>query len=85
MIIPSNLITTFSLFLGRTCKPNFQGNPLAIFGTGNSPAPLALQWFPENIVGGQIALRLVRNDRPFANGEFLVAFTGQPDNTYNIK
>jgi hypothetical protein len=40
---------------------------------------------PENTLGGKISLKIFRRDAPFVGGESLIAFTGQPDNAYNIK
>jgi hypothetical protein len=63
----------------RSCTPNFQGNPLTIFKTILGDV---YQWTPVDAVGGHITL--VKNPT-FTNGEFLVEFSGQPDNTYHLK
>jgi len=78
------LAATLALPTG-TCKPNFQGNKLTIYqplGFGQE-----LEWTPVNAdtQGGHIALQQTTANTAFANGEFLVEFTGQADNSYNIK
>ena len=64
----------------RSCTPNFQGNPLTIYKTIKGDV---FEWTPENAVGGHITL--VHTSQAFANPQFLVEFTGQPDNTYHFK
>ena len=63
-----------------TCSPNFQGQPLTIFKTRLA---FPFQWVPTNAVGGHITLVFTKT--PFATSEFLVAFSGQPDNSYVFK
>jgi hypothetical protein len=40
---------------------------------------------PENANGGHITLHHTTESDAFAKGEFLVEFTGQPDNAYHFK
>ena len=64
----------------RSCSPNFQGAPLTVFKTElGSP----FQWQPTDTIGGDITLQ--STSTPFAASEFLIAFSGQPDNSYVIK
>ena len=66
----------------RSCMPNFQGNPLTIYKTilGND-----FEWTPVDAVGGHITLVETPASQAFTNPQFLVEFTGQPDNTYHFK
>jgi hypothetical protein len=66
----------------RSCTPNFQGNPLTIYKTIKGDV---FEWTPVNAVGGHITLVHTSASQAFANGEFLVEFTGQPDNAYHLK
>lgn len=61
----------------RSCSPNFEGVPLTIFRT-ELASPF--QWQPTDAVGGQITLTSTKTP-----SEFLVAFSGQPDNSYVFK
>ena len=64
----------------RSCNPDFQGVPLTIFRT-ELASPFI--WQPTDAVGGHIIL--TSTSTPFATGDFLVAFSGQPDNSYVFK
>jgi len=91
MIFTAKLVATLSLLTAAlaspigTCNPNFQGNQLTIY------QPLGfdqeLEWTPVNAEtqGGHLVLKQTDGNTAFAKGEFLVQFTGKPDNTYNIK
>jgi len=78
----SLLATPFSgpVLEAPSCNPNFGGRPLTIFKTRLA---LPFQWNPTNSVGGHITLNFTKT--PFADSEFLVAFSGQPDNSYVFK
>jgi hypothetical protein len=69
----------------RSCKPNFQGNPLTIYQPIISDGNNVYEWQPVDAVGGHITLVKTTQNQAFANGEFLVEFTGLADNTYNLK
>jgi hypothetical protein len=68
----------------RSCKPNFQGNPITIYQTipGSSDV---YEWTPVNANGGHITLVQEWEWHAFESGEFLIPFTGQPDSSYNFK
>jgi hypothetical protein len=68
----------------RSCKPNFQGNPITIYQTipGSSDV---YEWTPVNANGGHITLVQEWQWHAFESGEFLIPFTGQPDSSYNFK
>jgi len=66
----------------QTCKPNFQGRGLTIF---QQPQSTVFEWTPENRAGGHITIRATPPSVALTSDEFLVAFTGQADNTYTIK
>ena len=92
MISGSKLVASLSLLtaalaspslVARSCTPNFQGNQLTFYRP-TSPGNV-LEWVPENANGGHITLRETTESDAFANGEFLVEFTGQPDNAYHFK
>jgi len=91
MIFTSNLVAALSLVTvafaspileARSCKPNFQGNPLTIYKTILGDV---YEWTPVNAVGGHITLVNTPADQAFATGEFLTEFTGQPENSYHLK
>ena len=74
------LATASPVLEARSCSPNFQGVPLTIFKTeAGSP----FQWEPTNAAGGHITL--TSTSTPFAESEFFVAFSGQPDGSYVFK
>jgi hypothetical protein len=91
MIFTSKLVAALSLVAGafaspileaRSCKPNFQGNPLTIYKTILGDV---YEWTPVNAVGGHITLVQTPADQAFATGEFLTEFTGAPENSYHLK
>ena len=73
------LATTIALFIlqARSCRPKFDGALITIFKTG------ALEWQPTNAVGGGITL--TSTTTPFSGSEFLVANSGQPEDSYVFK
>lgn len=73
------------VLLPRACKPNFQGRPLSIWRQPDITDIGVYEWRPVNAVGGHISLVQTPVNIAFASDEFLVEFTGQPTNTYNIK
>jgi len=93
MFFTSKLIAILPLLTGtlanpilsaRSCKPNFQGNPITIYQTipGSSDVN---EWTPVNANGGHITLVQEWEWHAFESGEFLIPFTGQPDSSYNFK
>jgi hypothetical protein len=78
----SLLATAFAspILEARSCSPNFQGQSLTIFKTELAQP---FQWDPTDAVGGHITLD--HTSTPFATSPFLVAFSGQPDNSYVFK
>jgi len=80
------LATTIALFTfasaspvlqARSCRPKFDGALITIFKTG------ALEWQPTNAIGGGITL--TSTSTPFSASEFLVANSGQPEDSYVFK
>jgi len=80
------LATTIALFTfasaspvlqARSCRPKFDGALLTIFKTGD------LEWQPTNAIGGDI--KLAYTSTPFSASEFLVANSGQPEDSYVFK
>jgi len=80
------LATTITLFTfasaspvlqARSCRPKFDGALITIFKTE------ALEWQPTNAVGGGITL--ASTGTPFSASEFLVANSGQPEDSYVFK
>lgn len=61
----------------RSCRPKFDGALLTIFKAE------VLEWKPTNAIGG--AITLTSTSTPFSAGEFLVANSGQPDDSYVFK
>jgi len=80
MLFLSKVIAALYLLTAvLACRPNFQGNKLTIYrGTIFG----LLEWRP---ISGHITLVSTPQGVAFAKGEFLVEFTGQPDDTYRIK
>lgn len=74
-----------SILEARSCKPNFQGNPLTVYKPIPNDVNDVDEWRPVNAVGGHITLVTTPVAQAFANGEFLVPFTGLADGTYNFK
>jgi hypothetical protein len=74
------LATASPVLEARTCSPNFQGVPLTIFKTITASP---FEWEPTNAVGGHITL--TSTSTPFAESEFFVANSGQPDGSYVFK
>lgn len=91
MMFTSKLVAALSLLAAalaspvleaRSCKPNFQGQPITIYKTILGDV---YEWTPVDAVGGHITLVKTPASQAFASGEFIVEFTGLADSTYHLK
>jgi hypothetical protein len=73
------------VLVARSCKPNFQGNPLTIYQSIPSDPNDVLKLTPVVAVGGHITLANTAVNQAFTMGDFLIEFTGLSDGTYHIK
>jgi hypothetical protein len=69
----------------RSCTPNFQGKPLTIYKTIPGEIGKLFEWTPVDAVDSHITLTKTTVNQAFANGEFFVESTGQPNNAYHLK
>jgi len=68
-----------------TCMPNFQGSAMTAYVQPSVTDIGVFEWRPVNAENGHISLVQTPVNDAFAQGEFLIEFTGQPENTHHIK
>ena len=94
MIFTSKLIAALAtltvslagpILQARSCKPDFQGQPLTIYKTIPGEIGQLREWTSVDAVGSHITLARTTVNQAFANGEFFVESTGLPDNSYHLK
>ncbi|KAG6919309.1 hypothetical protein DXG01_007442 [Tephrocybe rancida] len=79
-------LTHAALLPRSTCSPNFQGKAQTIYVRPLVKIAAVYEWTPESIFpGAHITLQTRGFDEAFAQGEFLVQFTGQPDGSYVLR